>query len=272
MRQSARAIYPGMALALLFSSSALGDSISDTHRFRLGVYEQDVDVDASATRDGFPKTEIDFDSVLGLDESSTQAIFTYQWRFREKWSAQLFYSKLEANGKRVATKDFNWDGQDYSAGVGLETDFDLDTFMIVANYSIVRNEKMEYGIGVGLHGFDIDTTIEARVRLDEVREEGSRNSADVLAPLPNLRAFGTYMINPKWEVGGNLGWLSFSYDDYDGGYLYLQAFTEYRFTERFGIGLAYQVAEIDISHDDGDREIEFNVDMYGPSLFLTYGF
>ncbi len=258
--------------ACCVSPVVLGNSIEDNHRFRLGAYEQDVDVTGSVTVNGFPEIDLDFDKVLGLEESSTTYFFSYQWRFREKWSLQAFYSQMETDGKKVATKDFNWDGVDYTVGAKLETDLALDTYLLAANYSWIRDDKKELGVGFGLHAFGIDTTISTAIGADGEERKRARNNTELTAPLPNLRAYGTYMITPKWEVSAALGWLSFSYDDYDGGYLFLNAFTEYRFTERFGIGMSYQIAEIDVTHEDSRAKEEFDMEFYGPSIFLTYGF
>jgi hypothetical protein len=255
-----------------FSQCVLASSIEDTHRFRLGAYEQDIDVTGGVTANGFPEVEVDFDKVLGLEESSTTLFFSYQWRFKEKWSLQAFYSQMEAEGKKLATRDFNYDGVDYTAGVRLDTDFNLDTYLLAVNYSWLRDDKKEIGVGFGLHAFDIDTTIAAAIGVDGVERQGARNNNQLTAPLPNLRAYGTYMITPKWEVSAALGWLSFDYEDYDGGYLFLTAYTEYRFTDRFGIGLSYQAAEIDVTHEDSQSKEEFDIELYGPSIYLTYGF
>jgi len=154
----------------------------------------------------------------------------------------------------------------------LKTDFNLDTYLLAVNYSLVRDDKKELGVGFGLHAFDIDTTITGAAGLDRVEGDEVRTSGDVLAPLPNLRFYGTYMITPKWEVSLSGGWLSFAYDDYDGGYLFLTTFTEYRFTDRFGIGVSYQAAEIDVTHKDSSGKEKFDIELYGPSIFLTYGF
>jgi hypothetical protein len=261
-----------IAFLLICSNSAWSSSIEDTHRFRLGIYEQEIDVIGSATRAPLPEIDINFDKVLGLEESSTTAFFGYKWSFKEKWSLQALYSKMDASGKNVVTKDFNYDGEEYTVGARLDTDFGLDTYLLAVGYSLIKDDRKEFGVGLGLHALDIESSISAAVGLDGVELVGKRARSELLAPLPNLRAFGTYMITDKWEISASAGWLSINYDDYDGDYLFVTAFTEYRFTERFGIGLSYQVAEIDITHEDSDGKKKFEIDLLGPSIYLTYGF
>jgi hypothetical protein len=261
-----------LAGSIFIPTLVWGNTIEDTHRFRLGIYEQDIDVTGTATRDPLPEISLDFDKVLGMEDSSQTIFLGYQWRFKEKWSLQAYYSQLDVTGKKIATKDFNFDGEEYTAGVLLESSFDLDTYLLAVSYSFVRDTKKEFGVGFGLHAFDIDSSIGAVVQVDGLQKQGAQASAEVLAPLPNIRAFGTYMINPKWEVSATGGWLSFSYEDYSGGYLFLNLYTEYRFTERFGMGFSLQVANIDVDVEDSNSKKEFEIDLYGPSIYLTYGF
>ena len=259
-------------VAMSSTSTVLANSIQDTHLFRVGAFEQDIDVTASVTREPFEEVEINFDRVLGMEESARTYFAGYHWRFGEKWNLGVFYSNMSADGSRIATTDFTWDGEEYMAGARVDTKFELDTYLVTANYSFVRNEKFEWGVGLGLHAFDIETTLDVAVKVDEFFEDARRNNSTVLAPLPNLRTYGTWAITPKWEVSGDLGWLSITYDDYDGDYLFFQVMTEYRITERFGIGLSYQVSEIDVSVERRRGEDKFDIDLYGPSLYLTYGF
>ena len=265
-------------LLAAISTHGRADPLNDTHLFRVGIYEQDIDVKASAQRDPLPEVELDFDEFLGIDESSSSFFLQYQWRFRDNWALRGFYTNMEADGKKTATKEFNWDGREFEAGLRLGSEFAVDTYLLAVDYTFINSDKAELGLGFGLHAFDIDTTIEATLTVDDSsgEEEGRRrvvrNNSELLAPLPNLRAFGRYALTPKWSVEGAVGWLSANYEDYDGDYLFLTLLTEYRFTERFGVGLTYQISEIDITHEKKRGSDSFDIDQYGPAIFLSYGF
>ena len=261
-----------IAVMLAGSNGAWANSITDTHRFRLGVYEQDIDVSGSATRKPLPEIDIDFDRVLGLEDSSTTAFLSYQWRFSENWSLLAFYSQMEADGKKTAQEDFTWDDEEYTIGSRLETDFGLDTYLFAANYSLIRDSRKEVGFGFGLHVFDIDTTIAAEAGAQGTVLERTRSTSEVTAPLPNLRAYGTYLLTDRWEISAAAGWLSLDYEDYEGDYLFLTAFTEYRFTKNFGMGLSYQIAEIEVTEENSKSKKNFDMEFSGPSIYLTYGF
>lgn len=261
-----------IAVVLTGANGAWANSIEDTHRFRLGAYEQDVDVTSSVTIDPLPEIDINFDKVLGLEESTTTAFLSYRWRFSENWSLDAFYSQMDATATKIATEDFTYNGEEFTLGARLDTDFGLDTYLLAASYSLIRDSRKEFGVGFGLHVFDIETTIAAAVGVKGKVVEDTRTNATVTAPLPNLRVYGTYLITDRWEISAAAGWLSLNYEDYEGDYLYLTAFTEYRITKNFGMGVSYQVAEIDVIEDDGTTRKKFDMDFLGPSIYLTYGF
>ncbi len=267
----------GVAALVFTGVTAAGNSIEDTHSFRLGYLSQDAEISAQSTIDPLPPIEIDLTDDLGMDDNSDSLQLHYSWRFAERWSLGVTYQKLELEGNGEAAFDFNFDGNDYTAGAAVETEFNMDTYLIDVGYAIVRNDKWQLEVGAGIHAFDIEAAIAGTVAIEgEGIEDGTfqtaRAGADVLAPLPNLRAGVTFLITPRWEVRAGAGWLSLEIDDIDGNYTYLNVGTEYRVTDHFGIGAAYSLSKMDVTSTDGDGLDSFDVEFSGPSVFLTYGF
>jgi hypothetical protein len=91
--------------------------------------------------------------------------------------------------------------------------------------------------------------------------------------LPNLRFQGFYALNHRWGLILTGGWLSASYDDYDGDFTYLHLRTTYRVTDHFSASLGYQYTSFDLTHEKSRyRETEFDVDMDGPTIVFSYAF
>jgi len=179
------------ALTALFSAGAMaaGNSIRDTHSFRLGIYSQDAEITAQSTVDPFPPIEIDLSDDLNLDDSSESIYFSYRWRFKEKWSLNAAFQTLDLNGDAAAGFDFNFDGKPFTAGAAIETQFDLDTYYIDVAYSLVRNDRWEVLFGAGIHAFDFDIKITSTIGIasgagGEEIFESITASADVLAHAP----------------------------------------------------------------------------------------
>jgi long-subunit fatty acid transport protein len=267
----------GILSTMLISATAIaGNSIEDKHLFEIGVFSQNADITMTSTVAPQPPTEIDLIDELGMDDSSTAINAMYRWRFAEKWSLSFRYQQLELDGKGFAAKSFNFNGRVFTVGAFVETEFDMQTYLVDVGYSLVRNDKWDVVIGAGLHAFDFDTTISGLAFVNDgsgnIIEQFSRASADVLAPLPNLRLGAIYMINPRWEVNASVGWLSLEIDQIDGEYTYLDIGTEYRFTDKFGIGASYQLANIDVTSTKGNSVDKIDLEFTGPSIFFTYGF
>jgi hypothetical protein len=274
LNNSSRAL---MAFTTLFSIGAMaGNSIRDTHTFNLGFASQDADIKATSSLDPLPPIEIDLTDDLGMDDNSDSIYASYRWRFAEKWSLSATYQRLDLDGSGAATKDFNFDGEDFSAGIAIDSEFNMDTYRVDVGYSFIRNDNWEVLVGAGLHAFDIETVITGRLEIEsdlgDVVREAKSKSTDFLAPLPNLRGAVTYMISPNWEVNAGIGWLSLEIDNIDGDYRYGEIGTEYRFTDQFGIGANYQISEIDVTSVERDGFDEVDVEFSGPSIYLTYGF
>ena len=63
------------------------------------------------------------------------------------------------------------------------------------------------------------------------REEVEQGRASLIAPLPNLRATYFHAFTPRLAVLATVGWLSLSYDQYDGDFRYLRIRDEYLVTD-----------------------------------------
>jgi hypothetical protein len=267
----------GILSTLLISATAIaGNSIEDKHLFEIGAFSQEADIVLTSTISPLPPTDIDLVDELGMDDSSTAVNAMYRWRFAERWSLSFRYQQLELEGKGITAKDFNYDGKAFVSGRLVETEFNMKTYLVDVAYSLVRNDKWDVMVGAGIHSFDFESSISGVAFINDgnnnIVEKFTKASADVLAPLPNLRLGAIYMINPRWEVSSSVGWLSLEIDQIDGEYTYFDIATEYRFAQKFGIGASYQLANIDVTSTKGNSVDKVDLEFTGPSIYFTYGF
>ena len=99
------------------------------------------------------------------------------------------------------------------------------------------------------------------------------SSDELLAPIPNLRAYYTHAFTDKLSLTANLGLLSLTYEDYDGQFKYVKGQMEYRFSSSWGIGIGAQYTDLKVEHDSGGGKFEeYEVDFTGGLAFVTYSF
>ena len=102
----------------------------------------------------------------------------------------------------------------------------------------------------------------------EVRSE----QASVLAPLPNLSFSGGWRFGEKFYLTGQLGWMSLSYDKYDGDLFSARGQLEWRVLKNLGLGVAYQYVDLDVTVNEERSSELYDFRFYGPILFVSVGF
>ena len=76
--------------------------------------------------------------------------------------------------------------------------------------------------------------------------------------------------NLLFNYGG--GWMSLSYDDYDGELIFARGALEYWPFEHVGLGAGYSYISADVDRDTGKKKENYDVEMPGPIFYLTVGF
>lgn len=246
-------------------------ALTDTHTFRVGGYYQKSDTSIGARRADSGGDEIDLDD-LGIDESSMTWMLGYRWRINDRWSLALGASQFDIDGRVQADKTFEFNGQEFEAGAMLESEFDLKTYMADVMYSVYKSDQAELLLGGGLHAFDYDIKFTGTLTLEDESLSQAVSADDLMAPLPNLRMRGFYAISPRWSIDATLGWMSANIDNWDGDYLYANVSTDYRITDRFGLGLGYQGVSVDVTHKGSRIDSSLDISYYGPTVYLEYGF
>ncbi len=270
-----------LALCLLFAAPLAGAQpshsfLKNKHFVYAGIYHQNGDLVAESRRGLAEPVEFEFDN-LGIDDAYTSAMLDYHYRLSERWKVSAAYYRFTdgARGQRF-NQDINWEGQEFSAGVALNIDWNLDTYIVDVMYNIKRTDNFELSVGGGLHAVDVELTVAGEVTVEGAggREVGAGQTArgSLLAPLPNLRATGFYAFNDKWAVQGTLGWLSLSYDDYDGDFSYLHLRTQYDINDTIGVSLGYQYVDVDVTEELRLGFRRFDMAFDGITAAVTFAF
>jgi hypothetical protein len=244
---------------------------SDKHLLLLGYTRQHADVELSAQRDPLPDASIDLDD-LGTDDTYNSWLAEYRYRINERWGVVAGAFTFKVDGSREISRDFNYDGVEFEAGASVETDIEVDTYIVDVLYTAHRSDRAELLVGGGLHMFDFSAELTGRVFAGDLEASRSTASDDILAPLPNLRAQGFYALTPRLGVAATVGWLSANYDDYDGSFTFLHARLLYRFDGGFGISAGYQFTDIELEEKKSNGSNEYNIEFDGPTVQLSYSF
>jgi len=254
------------------SAEALHPHLTNKHRFSLGGYWQESEASLTAVRGNLEPTAVDL-STIGLKDRDFTMMAEYRYRKNPRWQYSASLYRYRQTGDLAAETEFNFDGVEVEVGSELDTLLTIDTYIFDAMYTLRRTDRSELTIGGGFHILDNDVVINTRrVVNGNDRPEVERGSASLIAPLPNLRATYLHALSPKLSLSATLGWLSLSYDRYDGDFRYLHLKGEYLVTDALGISAGFQLASVDVQENKERGHNRFDVEFSGLTLGVTYSF
>jgi opacity protein-like surface antigen len=242
------------------------------HILGVGLAYQKADSELRASVRDLVGIKVDLDD-LGVDDSELSGAIEYRWRFAPRWTLVGLAYRFDESGDQTVKRDFNFDGQEFTAGLSVDTGIKIDTYILDVVYSVYRSDTLQVLVGGGIHAFDLEASIQAKVDVDDQSRQGEAAVSELLAPLPNLRLQMLYKLPGNWGFGFAAGWLSAKYDNYDGSFAYIHPRLAYAFGNRWAVTAGYQYADIELTRSRSNgRELEFNTAFQGPTLFLTYRF
>jgi hypothetical protein len=244
-------------------------------RFTLkgGILHHSATGEFSSHKEGNKPVYVDLND-LGLDENSFTPFVSARLRFGKRLSLNMGYFGYHEDGKKRNKFEFEFGNIVIPVNALTDSEIDLDVYFANLGFSVYSNENTEVGLGFGVHGADFSLEVSAKtdsglpippVSLGEETE-------DFLAPLPNLYFFASRALRDKLLLHLTGGWMSLTYDEYDGDLFFVRAALEYRLKEHFGIGGGYSYFDVDVEYDSGKKIETYDIKFDGPMVYLILGF
>jgi hypothetical protein len=262
--------------AIVFAQAArteeLHPYLSKKHRLTLGGFWQESEASLTAAREPLEPTAVNLEA-MGLKDRDTTWMVEYRFRKNPRWQYSASLYRYSQSTDLTAEKAFNFDGVEVEVGSALETSLTIDTYIFDAMYTLRRTQHSELAIGGGFHVLDNDVIVNSRRRVNgNETAEIERGSAALIAPLPNLRATYFHAFSPKLSLMATAGWLSLSYEQYDGDFRYLRLKAEYLLTDALGVSAGFQFASIDAQENLDRGYNRFDVEFSGLTVGVSYAF
>ena len=260
------------SIALPLPLHAQGPYPGAAHEFSIGATRQVTKSSTLSSSPSLPEVGIslkDFD----IEDDDDSWYLQYNWRFAKRWMLGAFAYQYQDTGRTALTRDFNYDGVEFTAGALVDSTLKIDTYAVDVLYAIHQGERSELLVGGGVHALDLSVSFAGLLIAGDTSERFTASSESLLAPVPNQRLYGSYAFTDRLGADITAGWLSADVDEYDGSFAYLHTRLRYRVGERSALSLGYQFTSIDITQRPGpDRKRRFDADMHGPSLQYSVAF
>lgn len=250
--------------------SKVHPSLTDDFVLDVGIYfpERSVKIRVDGTIAGINQ-DIDFEEQVGLSKSDETVSVDFGWRFGEKWSLLTQYFQSSGAKGAVLNEDIEWNDVVFGQGTNVVAGQDFSVLRVFFGRQFSTNERHDFGLGLGFHWIEIGAFIEGEIIVGGGANIFQRESVSAQAPLPNFGAWYRYSISPKWAFKSRVDWLNADIGDYSGSLTNAALGVNYQIFDNFGVGLNYNVLDLDLRVNKSDWQGQFNTRYEGVFAYIS---
>jgi len=208
---------------------------------------------------------VNVEDALGLD--SSMAVLRAEGIFRlgdsRRHRLDFSYFDLSRDGSKTLARDITIRDTLYPTGTTVETEFDLKLFKGAYSYSIVQDDRIDFGLGIGLYGAPVKFRISASA-------SGALEESSSTSPLPFLVGHIDYALTPKLFIKQSVELFYLEYKDFKGRLLDARIGLEYNLWKHFGLGLAFNIFSLNVEDKGDASNLKGSIDL-GFSDLMLYG-
>lgn len=212
---------------------------------------------------------IDFDEDFGVKKQDDLFAMNLMWRFGEKWHLGAQYFETDGQRENTLDEDVEWGDLVFGAGSGVTVGMDFSVIRTIVGRKFESEDHHEFGIAFGIHWLEIGANIQGDAIINGMPAGFRRESVSASAPLPNVGIWYTRSLSEKWALRTRLDWLSADIDEYDGRLLNASVGLNYRLFENFGLGVSYNVFELDLGVDKSNWRGEATMSFDGAFVYVS---
>jgi hypothetical protein len=252
----------------IFGQATHARDDSGWDRFSLSVagFRPDIKTHARLdTSDLVPGTELNLENDLNVRDSDTLWQALANFRVTDRIDAELGYLEIGRSGRATLDGEVRFGDTTFPFDVDAKTVLSTDIATMSLRYALLQNERVKIAASAGVYLMQV----EAGITADSL---GLSERADAEAPMPLAgMAFG-WNITPKLELSLHGQYLSVDIEDFDGSIGNVRAGLLYKAFETFGLGLGYDVFDLDVESEVDSFPGMFEYQFHGPKAFVTMRF
>ena len=250
--------------------SSVHPNLTDDFVLDVGMYfpERSVNIRVDGAIAGINQ-DIDFEQQVGLSKSDETFSVDFGWRFGEKWSLLTQYFQSSGARGAVLNEDLEWNDVVFGQGTNVVAGQDFSVIRVFFGRQFSTNERHDFGLGLGFHWIEFSAFIEGDIIVGGGPNIFQRESVSAEAPLPNFGAWYRYSISPKWAVKSRVDWLNADIGDYSGSLTNVALGVNYQVFDNFGVGLNYNVLDLDLRVNKSDWQGQINTSYEGIFAYIS---
>jgi hypothetical protein len=207
--------------------------------------------------------DIDVEDALNID-SSTLIWFGggfYRFGSTRRHRFDFSYSSYRRDATTVLATDIPIFDDTILKGTTVYTEFNFDIIRAGYSYSLLKDDRMDIGIGGGLYVMPIEFNLSSSL--------GGANSESITAPLPVITLRGDFALTKKLFLRAATDLFYLKYSDFEGSILAGRVGIEYDFWKNVGIGLGFNNFTVEV---EGESSSDYpNINFNGKINFQYRG-
>ncbi len=209
--------------------------------------------------------------TLGIDTEGTVLRIEGYYRFSADHGLIYSWYSINSTGDKIIDEEFNWvdpGGNPITIPIGAQATsrHELDILKIGYLWSFHHSEKVELGLGAGLHITRLALGLDASITNPL---NSTVKNVNTTVPLPVISLVLQYNVTPKlhWYLKSEAFLLKF--DNWVGSYRDTSFGMEYRAWKHVALGAALSSNSLDIEENDPDYHLRFNNSIAGVMLYVA---
>ncbi len=258
--------------------------MDDRYSFWIGGFFPQVKSSIRLDSDlGNPGDNINFENVLGLEDSKATLWGGFRWRISRRNQLEFEFSNLNRNGEVSAISEDLDIGEDtIKLGASINTKFDLTLARITYGFSVIRKQKHDLALKAGFHIAGTRLEIDARGDILDVDTgmticnpspcQANVETDNYTVPLPHFGLSYGYAFTPKWALRTQAIGFALKINDIKGAMVELDLDLNYQLSKHIGVGGSLRYWDMNVK-DKGDKILrgEFEYSYWGPAIyFITF--
>jgi len=261
-------------LPVVAAETAIADDLhpmmTDKYWVNVGGFFADRDLDASVEGGlGDIKTVIDFESHMGLDDKSDLLMSEFGWQFGEEWGLSFQYFQVDRSATETIEKTIEWDGLVFEAGAEISAATSISVTRLFFSRRFWDGGRHSFRLGAGVHLLKTAASIGGEVTIDDQTKEYQSSAVSASFPVPDIGVWYRYSPSNRWLLYSRLDWFSADLGDFAGSVWNFAAGANIQITEHLGIGLSYQLFEINGTIRENQWRGSLRTRLTGPNLHIT---
>jgi len=256
---------------LLASHVVAGEVTGDRWKIGIGGYalsdfDANMTLESAASGAGLSISPIE---TLGMDFDTTVFRMDGRYRISDAHGLQFSWYRISSNGYKILGKDIEWGEIVIPASAEVNSELKYDIFKLGYLWSFYHNDKVELGVGGGIHATRLSLALQARssggTHLDT-------QDVDTTVPLPVVMFMIAYRIDDKWSWSIENQWFSMNFETIRGAYNDSTVRIEYQAWDNVSLGVGLGVNNLFLEDDNGDYIFRYRNRIAGGMLYVATNF